>query len=295
MKNQLSSKFYNYLILIRPSSWLKNLFVFVPVIFSKHIFDSHSFVETLWAFFTFSVASGAVYVFNDILDAEQDKFHPLKRNRAVASGIITKKQASIFAAFLFLVTLYISTLLPLEFSLIVMGYICVNVLYSLFLKRQVLIDIFCIASGFILRVMGGAVIIGVHLSSWLILTTIFLSLFLAVMKRRVEIANSPNAQEQRTVLKEYSLSFIDQISSITAAGVILCYALYTVSDRTIIMFGTESLIFTTLLVIFGIFRYMFLVFKKNTGENIVETMIKDLPLLINSILYLAAALYIIYF
>ncbi|MEW6653524.1 MAG: decaprenyl-phosphate phosphoribosyltransferase, partial [Bacteroidota bacterium] len=134
----------------------------------------------------------------------------------------------------------------------------------------------------------------VNISSWLILTTLFLSLFLAVMKRRVEIATSEKAVEQRNVLKDYSLSFIDQISSITGGGVIFSYALYTVSERTVQMFGSEYFAATTIFVIFGIFRYMYLVFKKDKGENVVDALITDLPMIINAFFYICTVIIFIY-
>ena len=146
-----------------------------------------------------------------------------------------------------------------------------------------------------LRVFSGAFAVNVFISNWLILTTIFVSLFLAVMKRRIEIAGNPNAIEQRVVLKDYTLNFIDQISAITAGGVIICYALYSVSDRTVKEFGSESLVFTTFFVIFGIFRYMFLVYRKDKGENVAEVLLSDLPMVIDAILFIAVVVFIIYF
>lgn len=288
------SKIFTYAKLLRVTSWAKNLFVFVPLIFAKHLFDTHEVLEVASGFILFSIAASAIYVVNDIFDAKKDAIHPLKKTRPIASGKVSANEAKIISIILFGIVASLSFVMNHSFVAIVWFYIILNLLYTNYLKQIVIVDIFCIALGFMLRVIGGALIISVNISSWLILTTLFLSLFLAVMKRRVEIATSENAVEQRNVLKEYSLSFIDQISSITGGGVIISYALYTVSERTILMFGSEYFVFTTIFVIFGIFRYMYLVFKRDKGENVVDALISDWPMIINAALYIITALLFIY-
>lgn len=295
MRNQLFSKLHTYLNLLRVTSWPKNFFVFVAAIFAKRFLNVEYISTVLLGFITFSVASSAVYVINDIVDAPMDALHQLKKNRPIASGAIHKSTAGFIDIVLFIVLGFFTFIMPASFMVIVWVYVLINILYTLFLKEIVIVDIFCIASGFMLRVLAGAYLISVFVSSWLVLTTMFLSLFLAVMKRRVEIANSSNAAEQRTVLKDYSLNFTDQIAAMTGCGVILSYALYSVADRTVKSFGSEKLVYTTLFVIFGIFRYMYLVYKKNKGENVIEVLLTDLPMMLNLFLYLIAALYIIYF
>lgn len=246
-------------------------------------------------FATFSLASSAVYVLNDIVDAPKDAVHPLKKDRPIASGKMSKQNAIVLGVFLYLLLVLITIKMNPAFMIIVWIYVLINIFYTMFLKEIVIVDIFCIASGFMLRVIGGGLIISVYISKWMILTTMFLSLFLAVMKRRVEISNSPDPAGQRRVLKEYSLNFIDQIVAMTGSGVILSYALYSVADKTVEKFGTERLIFTTVFVIFGIFRYMYLVYKKDRGENVIEVILTDLPMIINLMFYVASALLIIYF
>lgn len=295
MRNQLFSNISNYIKLLRVKSWAKNFFVFVPVVFAKLLFDANTFYIIVTGFVTFSIASSAVYVLNDIVDAPNDAIHPLKKDRPIASGKISQKNALVLGAFLYLLLALITFKMNLSFMIIIWIYVFINILYTMFLKEIVIVDIFCIASGFMLRVIGGGLLISVYISKWLILTTMFLSLFLAVMKRRVEIANSPDANEQRTVLKDYSLNFIDQIVAMTGSGVILSYALYSVADKTVEKFGTERLIFTTMFVIFGIFRYMYLVYKKDRGENVIEVILTDPPMIINLIFYVASAVFIIYF
>lgn len=293
MKNR--SVFISYLKLLRVTSWIKNTFVFVPVIFAKHFFDKEYLSETVLAFAAFCIASSLVYVFNDLIDLEKDKIHHVKKDRPLASGVVSKNNAIILLFLLFVITILFSLRFEKSFIIVLWIYIAMNFFYTMWLKEIVIVDIFCIAFGFMLRVFSGAFAINVFISNWLILTTIFISLFLAVMKRRVEIAGNPKAMEQRTVLKDYTLDFIDQISSITAGGVIICYALYSVSERTVSEFGSEALVFTTLFVIFGIFRYMFLVYKKEVGENVGEALVKDIPMMINVLLFVATTIYIIYF
>jgi 4-hydroxybenzoate polyprenyltransferase len=294
MRKQLYSKIVLYVRLLRITSLAKNMFVFVPLIFAKHLFEVNEFNTVLLGFIIFSLSASFVYIINDFYDAKKDAIHPLKKNRPIASGEISTTQAIIIAAILFVVIGILSTKTNIIFTSIIWFYVLLNVLYSSYLKRIVIVDIFCISLGFMLRVIGGAVIISVLISSWLILTTLFLSLFLAVMKRRVEIATSEFATEQRSVLKDYSLSFIDQISSITAGGVIISYALYTVSERTVLMFGSEYFVGTTIFVVFGIFRYMYLVYKKDKGEDVVEALMSDVPMMINTIFYIITIILFIY-
>jgi 4-hydroxybenzoate polyprenyltransferase len=187
------------------------------------------------------------------------------------------------------------TFLNENFIIVLSAYLILNILYSLYLKNIVIVDIISIAAGFMLRVIAGGVAIDVYISKWLLLTTLFISLFLAVMKRRAELNVIQNENNTRKVLEEYSIGFVDQIAAVTAAGVIICYALYTVAERTISIFHTERLLYTSIFVIFGIFRYMYLVFNKKKGENTAEILISDLPMIINILLYGLVITYLIYF
>lgn len=294
MRKRLFSKISPYIRILRLSDWLKNIFVFVPLVFSKHLFHTDYILTVASGFIAFSIASGMVYVFNDIIDADRDRLHPLKKDRPVASGELNKSRAAFLLFVLFIIVLLFTILLNNKFILIIWTYVLINLLYTLYLKKIVIADIFSIASGFLLRVVSGAVIIDVDLSNWLILTTIFLSLFLAVMKRRVEFASIPDPSIQRVVLKDYSLPFIDMIAAVTSTCVVISYAFYSVAERTMKAFGSEEFVFTTLFVIFGIFRYMFIAIKKNKGENVIEAILNDLPMTINLILYIFVSLYIIY-
>lgn len=288
--------FTQILKLIRIPQWIKNFFVFVPLVFSLNLFRSEYFTTSLIGFLAFCLTSSMVYIINDITDAEADRAHPKKKNRPIASGKISPKQGILIAVIFGIAVALLSYNTDENFILLLLLFFFINVLYSLKLKHVVLLDIFSIAAGFLIRVIAGAVIIHVAISSWLVLTTMFISLFLAVMKRHseLEFVEQKNSSETRKVLAFYSLNFADQLATVAAAGVIICYALYTVSERTISVFKTENLIYTTPFVVFGIFRYMFLVYMNKQGENTTHIMISDLQMIITVVLYVGFTMLIIY-
>jgi len=286
----------NLFKLYRIPQWIKNLFVFVPLIFSKHLFDQNYFLSASLAFLIFCFASSFVYIINDIVDVESDKLHRTKKNRPIAAGLITRANAMNSAIGFIILILILMQHFNFYFMISVSTFLILNVLYSFFLKNIVLLDIFSIAAGFMIRVFAGAFAINVEISSWLILTTMFISLFLAVMKRRSELSLVENTEfaATRKVLGQYSKSFTDQMGTIASAGVIVCYALYTVSERTVSVFQTDKLIYTTPFVVFGIFRYMYLVYINKKGENTTQLLITDPAMIINVILYLLTTTLIIY-
>ncbi len=287
----------NLVKLSRPKQWVKNFFVFAPLIFSRHIFDIPFLITSISAFAIFCLSSSAVYVLNDIMDADADRAHPKKKFRPIASGELSVKAASIyFVALLIIITLSCFFMKPI-FVFVIILYIFSNFLYSWKVKSIVLLDVFFISFGFMLRVLGGAAAISVFISSWMILTTIFISLFLAISKRRAELSqiiNQDNIEKQRKVLRDYSIEFADQLNTIAAAGTIISYALYTVSDRTVTTFGTEKLIYTTPFVIYGIFRYMYLMHRKNLGESPTSIVTKDIPIMLNVFFWFISCVAIIY-
>lgn len=231
------------------------------------------------------------------MDVESDRAHPKKKYRPIASGEISVKQAVILLVIILILIIASFIYLKPVFTFVIVLYILTNLFYSLWIKSIVLLDVFFISFGFILRVLGGAAAINVQVSSWMVLTTIFISLFLAISKRRGELSqsvNQDNIEKQRSVLKHYSVEFADQLNTIAAAGTIISYALYTVSDRTVKTFGTEKLIYTTPFVIYGIFRYMFLIHKKNMGESPTTIVTKDIPLMLNVFIWFFVTLLIIY-
>lgn len=299
-------KLFKFLRLIRVHQWIKNVFVFIPLLFSLHLFDKDYFITTLLAFLVFCLASSAIYVINDLVDIESDRAHPVKKDRPLPSGAISQNAAIITASLLLVLVFSLMMYFNWEFILLVMAFVVLNVLYSFWLKNVVLLDVFSIAAGFSIRVLAGAFVIQVPISSWLLLTTMFISLFLGVMKRRSELVlvtekqrlNLESAEQtgtnSRKVLAQYSLNFADQMATIAATGVIVCYALYTVAPRTVSIFNTERLIYTTPFVVFGIFRFMYLEYISGKGENTTHTLATDIPMIVNMLLYAGATIMIIY-
>lgn len=289
--------FIEFLKLIRITNWIKNFFVFVPLIFSLHLFDLEYLTTVLISFFSFCLASSTIYVFNDIIDIEADRQHPVKRFRPLASGKFSIKSAySIVILFLILTLLSSYLVVKSGFTLIILIFIILHFLYSLILKHIVLLDIFSIAAGFSIRVYAGAFVISVPTSSWLILSTIFISLFLAIMKRHSELKRFEGDIEIKTrkVLDSYSIDFTNQMATVAASGLVTCYALYTVAERTITVFGTDKLIYTTPFVVFGIFRFMYLEYVNQKGENTTEILLKDIPTILNLLLYFIFCVVILY-
>ena len=283
--------------LLRPEQWLKNAFLFAALIFSRHLFERAFLVQALLGFVVFSFTSSIVYIVNDIADREADRRHPTKRNRPIASGAVSVWQALSAAVVLAAVVLALLPRFELAFGLSVLIYLLMNLGYSFGLKRVMLVDIFVIAAGFMIRVLAGAFAIAVSISPWLVLCTLFISIFLASSKRRAEIllTQRANNSASRAVLKEYTPEFIDQIMTVAASGMGIAYALYTVAERTVTMFGTENLIFTTVFVLFGIFRYLHLVRVQGTDDNPTRMVLRDTPLLCNVLAWFATCVVIIYF
>lgn len=289
----LAGQIKEYLKLLRITDWIKNLFVFVPLVFSKNLQNQEQFIQAIITFFVFSFSSSFIYIINDISDINSDRNHPVKKLRPLARGSISVKNAIMMSAALLVIILI--SLISVNYAtiLILIVYILLNIFYSLYLKHLIIIDIFCIAAGFMLRVVAGAYTINVEISSWLLLTTLFISLFLAAMKRRSELVNI-SSNDTRKVLQKYSLEFLHQIISITLTCVIVSYALYTVSEKKTIYQHDDKLVYTTIFVIFGLFRYLYIVYQKNMGEDVTKLLIKDIPLLTNLFLYIVTILGIIY-
>lgn len=287
-----------YLRLMRPIQWVKNVFVVVPLIFSKNLFNVSLFSQSFLALVSFCAAASSIYIVNDIADRKVDMVHPVKRNRPIASGEISVSAGAAMAVLLMTVSVVLlwAGKIPVGAWLAIFAYVIVNLFYSFALKQVVLIDVFVIAVGFILRIVAGGYAIDVKISSWLIMTTLFIAIFLGIAKRRgefVQMSGSSN-ETARRVLSDYDLSLIDQILSVSAASVIIAYALYTVSERTVHAFRTEALIYTTIFVVYGIFRYLYLIHKMGLGENPTGVILSDRPMIINIAIYVIMVVAIIY-
>lgn len=289
-------KILKFIELIRPKQWIKNLFVFAPILFAGQLLNFPLLFQSIIAFFAFCGVSSSVYVLNDIIDVESDRAHKKKRYRPIAAGDVSVKQAKIIFVILLIITSLLCLKLNFLFILTIVFYFINNLLYSFKIKNVVLLDVFSISAGFILRVIGGAVAIDVGVSSWMIITTIFISLFLGISKRRAELSgpNQENLEKQRKVLSDYDVVFVDQLNTVAATGTIISYALYTVSEKAISSFHSDKLIYTTPFVIYGIFRYLYLLHQKNLGESPTQIVTKDIPIIINSLLWLLVCAVIIY-
>ncbi len=287
----------NFLRLMRPIQWVKNVFV-VPLIFSKNLFNVSLFSQSFLTFLSFCMAASSIYIVNDIADRKLDIIHPVKKTRPIASGEVSIGAGLVTSAVLLILSFLLLSLgrVPLGSWLAISTYVVVNLFYSFALKKVVLIDVFVIAVGFILRILAGGYAIDVKISSWLIMTTLFIAIFLGIAKRRSEFVQMEGSSSEtaRKVLADYDLSLIDQILSVSAASVIITYALYTVSERTVHAFGTEALIFTTIFVVYGIFRYLYLIHKMGLGENPTGVILADKPMIINIVFYVMSLVAIIY-
>jgi 4-hydroxybenzoate polyprenyltransferase len=280
---------------LRPQQWVKNLLVVAPLLFSENLFNASAFARSAAAFFLFCAASSAGYLINDLRDLERDRLHPFKRRRPLASGRLAPR-AALFAALLLLVaSLAGSFALSRAFGLVLSLYLLVSLSYTFLLKHLVILDVFAAASGFVLRAVGGALVIQVELSSWLLVCTTLLSLFLGFSKRRYELLLlKEQAGSHRQVLEEYNPRFLDMMIGIVSASTVTSYTLYTVSEETIQRFRTRSLLFTLPFVLYGIFRYLYLVYHKERGGDPIETAFADPAMLVNLLLWASAVVAILY-
>jgi len=280
---------------LRPAQWTKNLFVFAALVFARKIFDAPLFLRTLGAFAVFCLLSGSIYILNDVLDYDEDRIHPKKSQRPIAAGRIGRGRAAVLAVVFGAASLACAFALSSAFFIVAAVYFVLQVSYSIKLKHVVILDVFLVASGFVLRVAAGGVVIHVQLSSWLLICTTLLALFIAMSKRRHELVLlEDDASSHRPILKEYSAYLLDQMISVVTASTVIAYCLYTVSEDTIRKFGTSHLIYTTPFVLYGIFRYLYLVHKKGQGGSPEELVLKDKPLAVTVFLWIATAVAIIY-
>ena len=278
---------------LRPKQWLKNLFVFAPLLFGKAFLDPHKVNLALIAFGLFSAMASSVYILNDILDVERDRLHPSKKDRPIASGRLPIPLAAAIGILLGAGALTLAFIHMPPLATILAIYASVNIAYSLGLKHVVILDIFAIAVGFVLRVFGGAVAIEVEASRWLLTCTIFISLFLAACKRRGEITLVGDSNATRAVLRSYSIGYVDQIINLSAAGTVMTYALYTLDPVTIAKLHTHDLIFTLPFVIYGVLRYMHIVQHKGQGGSPTEALLKDRMILVTVVGYVAVVAWLL--
>ncbi len=266
-----------------------------PLVFARRLGDPLAVQHGLLALVAFCMASSAVYLGNDLRDREEDRKHPLKKDRPLASGALGAPAAVVALVALLVGAAALGLLLGPQFSWILGAYLLLNVLYTGWFKRMVILDVMSIALGFVLRVEAGARAVPVVVSSWLLLCTIFVALFLAFSKRRHEITLlQENASEQRKVLDQYSPAFLDQMINVVTASTVVSYALYAVSPETVEKYHSEHLVYTVPLVLFGIFRYLYLMYQLADRRSPTDAILRDPPFLINIALWGLAVIWVVY-
>jgi 4-hydroxybenzoate polyprenyltransferase len=286
-----------FLQLIKVKHWVKNLFfILAPLVFSLQMFSIGQTLQALLAFVAFSMVTVFVYILNDILDRENDREHPQKSSRPIASGRVKPSHALILGILFAAIGFFIATFINIASIIIIGTYLLLNIAYSFLLKRVVILDVFIIAIGFCLRVLLGSVAIDVHLGPWMLLTTFSVSLILGFGKRRHELSLlGEEAIQHRTSLGEYSRKLLDMMIVIATSITAISYALYTMDNQVITRLGTDKLIFTIPFVLFGLFRYLYLIYNRGKGGSPEEIVVTDPGIVISVILWLVSIVLLIYF
>ncbi len=280
---------------MRPKQWVKNIFVFAPLTFDVKLFNLHYLAQTLAGFVLLCLVSGAVYTINDLADIKKDRQHPKKRNRPLASGQLSISAAVIAAVAIPLVALPLGFLLNSAFGVILTGYLLIQITYSFWLKNVVIIDVMLIAAGFLLRVAAGVPLVDAkRFSPWLYICMTLLALLIGFGKRRHELVLlKENAQMHRQSLQEYNLSLLDHIISIVTASTLLAYALYTFSAKGLP--ANYTMMLTIPFVLYGIFRYLYLIHVKGMGGAPEEIALSDQPLQVTVVLWGLSVIIVMYF
>lgn len=288
----------NILSIIRPHQWIKNVFVMVPLFFGGSLLDTTDIIASLIAALAFSFIASSIYCLNDIIDVEDDRRHPVKRNRPIASGKVSVKQGYVCMAMMVALSFGLATLIgeqAMGVAAVLGTYFLLNIAYCLWLKRFSIVDVCVIAFGFVLRLLVGGLATCIELSNWIVLMTFLLTLFLSLAKRRddvVRMNETGHAPRKNTI--RYNLEFINQAITITATVTLVCYIMYTVSPEVEKRIGTRYLYLTTVFVLLGILRYLQLTLVDNKSGDPTKTMLRDRMMQIVVALWLLAFLLIIY-
>ncbi|TVY09778.1 decaprenyl-phosphate phosphoribosyltransferase [Paenibacillus cremeus] len=276
--------------LFRVNQWTKNALVFAALIFSGELFIFESILKSIIGAVLFCLISSSIYILNDTLDAEKDLLHPTKKYRPIASGLISKRNAIIIMNLIWLIALPLSITFSIKFFIILLLYLLIQIFYCLYLKHIVIIDVLCIASGFVLRAIAGGYLLDVTISPWLIICTSLLALFLALAKRRHELLLlKENAVGHRKILEKYSTELLDQLLSLVTSSTLMAYCLYTFTSNK-----PQVFMLTILFVIYGLFRYQYIIFKKGLGGSPEKILISDKPILINIFLWGLTSIIVLY-
>jgi 4-hydroxybenzoate polyprenyltransferase len=279
--------------LLRPYQYIKNFFIFAPLIFGFRILDIGIYIDTLITFILFSLVSSSIYIFNDLNDIEEDRKHPSKRFRPLANGDINEKDAKILFITISSITLLISFKFNFQLFIVLWIYFTMNICYSLKLKHISIVDISIIAIGFILRLFAGSIVTGIELSHWIIIMTFLLAIFLALAKRRDDVLLTIAGDKTRKNINGYNLEFINASMVLMSGVVIVSYILYTISTDVVLRVGTDYLYISSLFVIIGILRYMQITFVEQKSGNPTKILLKDRFLQINILFWLSSFIAII--
>lgn len=284
-----------YLKLLRPSHWAKNLFLYIPLFFAGEIFILPKVLELLIGFFAFSLIASSIYIINDYRDVEADRIHPVKRNRPIASGAVSKPAALLF----FVLCLAIGGLLAYyvrsKFAFVVGIYFIINLLYSFGLKNVSILDILILSTGFVLRVKAGGIAAGIPVSEWLMVMVFLLALFMAIAKRRDDVLiKTQSGQEMRKAVKGYNMDFMNVMLALVSAVIIVAYLMYTMSPETMSHFNTYRLYYTCLFVIGGLLRYLQITYVENDTGSPTKILYKDRFIQLTILLWVLSFYVIIY-
>jgi 4-hydroxybenzoate polyprenyltransferase len=286
---------YNLFLSLRPHQWTKNLVVFTALVFAQRLQHLPSVAAAVGAFVLFCLLSGAVYLINDLVDLERDRLHPVKSRRPLAAGLLSPALARAAALIVVSVAVGGAFALGTYFALVALVYFGLMTAYSFFLKNVVIIDVLTVAFAFVLRAIAGAVAIEVASSNWLLIVTMLLALFLALSKRRHELTLlAGEAAGHRRILGEYSPYLLDQMIAVVTASTVVSYALYTQAPETVSKFGTEKLVWTLPFVLYGIFRYLYLVHQRDEGGSPSRVLLNDRPILAAVALWTVTVVAVIY-
>lgn len=282
------------LVTMRPRQWTKNLFIFAALLFDLKLFDLNYVGRTVSAFILFCILSGSVYLVNDLVDVEKDRLHPVKRNRPLPSGKLKRSWALAAAAVLPMISLTLSLLLEPLFGLLALTYLVIQLAYSFLLKEIAILDVMVIAAGFVLRVAAGSVVAEAErFSPWLYVCITLLALFLALGKRRNELVLlEDTAGQHRKILQQYSPELLDEMMALVTSSTVIAYSLYTFSAENLP--ANKSMMLTIPFVLYSIFRYLYLIHRKNLGGSPEEILIRDVPFVVSNLSWAVAVVSILY-
>ena len=289
--------FYYLVKLLRPHQWIKNIFVLAGLIFADAWSEPHIVFSVLLATAAFCLMSSAVYIYNDIVDINQDRLHPAKKNRPLPSGKISVSSAKLILSTVFVLGTGLGFIVSWQAAVILLSYFILNLAYTHSLKHVVILDVFAISMGFMLRILAGTVGVGIVPSQWLMFCGLMITLFLGFTKRRAESKlMGKELHFTREVLKEYNQIFLDKMIVITASCSIIGYGLYTMSDKTMMAHHTQNLIYTLPFVVYGVFRYLYLLHHEiaHNGEDMAKDLVRDKHLIITFLLWLISTIWIIH-